>query len=334
MTIKDIAKLSGCGVTTVSRVLNNRPDVREETRRKVMSVVEQHGFMPNNNAKHLKQHSSCSIAIIVKGTRNMLFADLLEEIQKLLPEAELEAAVHYLDEEANEVAYACMLCRERQPRGFLFLGGDLDQFISDFSPITVPSVLLTNSAKDLGFDNLSSFTTDDELAAENVIDLLADLGHSRIGVLGGNLTCTQISYKRLMGCKKAFERRKLPFDIDGQCELCRYSMPDAYAAVQRLLLRRPDLTAIFALGDVMALGAIRAFQDMGKRVPEDISVIGYDGIITGEYSIPRLTTIKQDTKQLAKQGVETLLKNFMRKVPSVHKIVPYQIVKGESVAKI
>lgn len=334
MTIKDIAKLSGCGVTTVSRVLNNRPDVSEETRRKVMSVVDQLGFMPNNNAKHLKQHSSCSIAIIVKGTRNMLFADLLEEIQKLLPEAELEAAVHYLDEEANEVAYACMLCRERQPRGFLFLGGDLDQFKSDFSPITVPSVLLTNSAKDLGFDNLSSFTTDDELAAENVIDLLADLGHRRIGVLGGNLTCTQISYKRLMGCKKAFERRQLPFDIESQCELCRYSMPDAYAAVQRLLLRRPDLTAIFALGDVMALGAIRAFEDMGKRVPKDISVIGYDGIITGEYYIPRLTTIKQDTKQLAKQGVETLLKNFMRKGPSVHKIVPYQLVSGESVARI
>ena len=213
MTIKDIAKLSGCGVTTVSRVLNNRPDVREETRRKVMSVVEQHGFMPNSNAKHLKQHSNDSIAIIVKGTKNMLFADLLEEIQKLLLEAGQEAAVYYLDEEANEVAYARTLCRERQPRGFLFLGGDLELFKADFSSITVPSVLLTNSAENLKFDNLSSFTTDDEQAAERAIDLLADLGHRHIGVLGGNLSGSQISYQRLMGCRKACERRKILFNI-------------------------------------------------------------------------------------------------------------------------
>ena len=334
MTIKDIARLSGCGVTTVSRVLNNRPDVSEEKRKKVMAVVEQYGFMPNSNAKHLKQLSSGSIAIIVKGTKNLLFADLVEEVQMLLLEAGQDAAVYYLDEEANEVAYARTLCRERQPRGFLFLGGDLELFKAEFEQINVPSVLLTNTAEELGFDNLSSFTTDDGQAAERVVDLLADLGHRHIGILGGNLSCTQVSYRRLMGCKKACERRQIPFDIDGQCELCRYSMPDAYEAAKRLLLRRPELTAIFALSDVMALGAIRAFRDMGKRVPEDISVVGYDGIISGQYSMPRLTTIKQDTKQLAEQGVDTLLRKFMRAGHSVHGIVPFELVNGESVARI
>ena len=334
MTIKDIARLSGCGVTTVSRVLNNREDVSEETRRKVMEVVEEHSFMPNSNAKHLKQHASGSVAIIVKGTKNLLFADLLEEVQALLLEAGQEAAVYYLDEDENEVAYAGRLCRERQPRGFIFLGGDLEQFKAEFAAISVPSVLLTNGAEELGFENLSSFTTDDERAAERAIDLLADLGHHHIGVLGGNLSDTQISYRRLMGCKTAFERRQIPFDIEEQCELCRYSMPDAYEAAKRLLLRRPELTAIFALSDVMALGAIRAFCDMGKRVPEDISVVGYDGIAAGEYSMPRLTTIKQDTKQLAEQGVDTLLRKFMRRGHSVHRVVPFELVSGESVARI
>ena len=334
MTIKDIARLSGCGVTTVSRVLNNREDVSEETRRKVMEVVEEHSFMPNSNAKHLKQHASGSIAIVVKGTKNLLFADLLEEVQALLHEAGQDAAVYYLDEDENEVAYAGRLCRERQPRGFIFLGGDPEQFKMGFAPITAPSVLLTNSAEELGFDNLSSFTTDDESAAERVIDLLADLGHYHIGVLGGNLSCTQVSYQRLKGCEKACERREIPFDVKEQYELCRYSMPDAYEAAKRLLLRRPDLTAVFAFSDVMALGAIRAFCDMGKRVPEDISVVGYDGIVSGEYSMPRLTTIKQDTKQLAEQGVDTLLRKFMRKGNSVHRVVPFELVKGESVARV
>lgn len=334
MTIKDIAKLSGCGVTTVSRVLNNRQDVSEETRRKVMAVVEQYGFMPNSNAKHLKQQTSDRIAIIVKGTKNLLFADLVEEIQILLLEAGQDAAVYYLDEDANEVAYALKLCRERRPRGFLFLGGDLEQFKEGFAPITVPSVLLTNSAESLGFENLSSFTTDDKQAAEQVIDLLVNLGHHNIGVLGGNLSCMQISYRRLEGCKEACERLHIPFELEEQCEQCRYSMPDAYDAAKRLLLRRPDLTAVFALSDVMALGAIRAFYDMGKRVPEDISVVGYDGVVTGQYSLPRLTTIKQDTKQLAEQSVDSLLRAFMRSGHPTHRVVPFQLISGESVAEI
>lgn len=334
MTIKDIARLSGCGVTTVSRVLNNRPDVSEETRRKVMRVVEQYGFMPNTNAKHLKQQAGGSIAIIVKGTKNLLFADLVEEIQTLLREADQDSTVYYLDEDANEVADALRLWRERRPRGFLFLGGDLEQFKEGFAPITVPSVLLTNSAEELEFDNLSSITTDDEQAAEQVIDLLAGLGHQNIGVLGGNLSSSQIGYRRLMGCKRACERLHIPFNLEQQCELCRYSMPDAYAAAERLLLRRPDLTAVFALSDVMALGAIRAFCDMGKRVPEDISVVGYDGIVSGQYSLPRLTTIKQDTKRLAEQGVNSLFRGFIGGGHSVHEVVPFRLVQGESVARI
>ena len=123
MTIKDIARLSGYGVATVSRVLNDHPDVSEEARRRVLAVVEEQGFQPNNNAKHLKQQASTSIAIIVKGTMNLLFADLVEKLQALLREAGRDAAVYYLDEDANEVAYALQLCRERKPLGIIFLGG-------------------------------------------------------------------------------------------------------------------------------------------------------------------------------------------------------------------
>ena len=256
MTIKDIAKLSGCGVATVSRVLNDHPDVSDETRRKVLAVVEEQGFQPNNNAKHLKQQSSTSIAIIVKGIMNMLFADLVEKVQALLRDAGQDAAVYYLDEDANEVAYACQLCRERRPMGILFLGGDLELFEAGFASVAVPCVLLTNTAQELGFSNLSSFTTDDHLAAQQVVELLAAKGHTHIGLLGGNWSCSQISYSRLSGCRDACQRLGLPFDVDRQCEPCRYSMPEAYAATKVLLERCPDLTAIFAVSDVMAMGAI------------------------------------------------------------------------------
>ena len=334
MTIKDIARLSGCGVSTVSRVLNDHPDVSEETRRKVMAVVEAQGFQPNNNAKHLKQQACSSIAIIVKGTMNMLFADLVERLQSLLRDAGQDAAVYYLDEDANEVAYALQLCRERRPMGIFFLGGDLELFRAGFSPITIPCVLLTNSARELGFGNLSSFTTDDGAAAEQVIELLADRGHRHIGLLGGNWSCSQISFRRLTGCRNACARLDIPFDVDRQCEPCRYSMPEAYAATRVLLERCPELTAIFAVSDVMALGAIRALRDIGKRVPEDISVVGYDGLVTGQYSLPRLTTVRQDTQQLAERGVDALLRGIARNSPPVHELVPFQLIEGESVAQL
>ena len=334
MTIKDIAQLSGCGVTTVSRVLNDHPDVSSETRQKVLAIVEEHGFQPNANAKHLKQQASSTIAIIVKGTMNMLFADLVEKVQALLREAGQDTAVYYIDEDANEVVYALQLCRERRPRGIMFLGGDREMFHSGFGGITIPCVLLTNSAKDLGFDNLSSITTDDYEAARQAVQFLARQGHRHIGMLGGNWSCFQIGYLRLLGCQEACRELELPFDEKRQCEPCRYSLEEGYAAAQVLLERCPGLTAIFAVSDVVALGAIRALHDMGKRVPEDISVVGYDGLTIGQYSLPRLTTVRQDTQQLAERGVDALLRSIQRRGRPVHELVPFHLVKGESVARV
>ena len=334
MTIKDIARLSGVGVATVSRVLNNHPDVSEETRRKVMAVVEQQDFQPNNNARRLKQQAGTDIAVIFKGTSNMLFADLVERIQALLREAGRDARIYYLDEDADEVAYARKLCRERKPPGMIFLGGDRKLFRSQFQEITVPCVLLTNSAGDLGFRNLSSITTDDQEASRQAVHFLAGQGHRHIGLLGGNQSCFQIGYSRFLGCTRACEELGLPFDGDRQCEPCRYSMADGYAAAQRLLERCPELTAIFAVSDVMAMGAIRALRDLGKRVPEDISVMGYDGILMADYFVPRLATVRQSTHRMAERGVDVLLRSIERHSPQVHEVVPFQLVDGESVSRI
>ena len=331
MTIKDIARMSGVGVATVSRVLNDHPDVSEETRRRVLAVVAEQNFQPNTNARRLKQQTSASIAIIVKGTMNMLFADLVERCQQLLQDAERDAAVYYLDEDANEVAYALQLCRERKPLGVMFLGGDLEFFQAAFGQITVPCVLLTNSARELPFPNLSSLTTDDEEAAYQAVRYLALQGHREIGLLGGNWSCTQIGYRRVQGCQRAFDELGLPFDAR-RCEPCRYSFPDAYDTTKRLLERCPELTALFCVSDVMAIGAIRAIRDLGRRVPEDISVVGYDGIPLSQFSLPRLATVRQDTQQLARQGVDVLLRNLQRLRPPVHEVVPFQLIPGESVA--
>lgn len=332
MTIKDIARLSGCGVATVSRVINNYPDVSPETRSRVQEVLEKYNFQPNSNARHLKQQAGRRVAIVVKGIQNMLFADMVEQIQQYLQEHGVDNAVYYLDEDADEVAFARQVCREFKPPAILFLGGDLEHFSQGFESIAVPCVLLTNGAAELGYENLSSLTTDDGAAAEQAIDHLVANGHTKIGILGGNWSSSsQISYRRVEGCRRSFEKHGLEFDINRIGEPCRFSMEDAYAATQRLMDRCPELTAIFALSDVMAIGVIRALRDRGFRVPEDVSVMGYDGVPMGKFMVPRLTTVRQDIQQMAKWGAEIILKQMNDPQASTYECVPFILMEGESV---
>lgn len=128
VTIKDIARESGYSVSTVSRVLNHRSDVSPDAKQKIEAVVTKFNFVPNNNAKHLKQNNSKSIGVMVKGISNMLFASIVEEIQRMIEKTEYTLVVSYLDEDADEVEQAILLCRERKPLGLLFLGGNPDYF--------------------------------------------------------------------------------------------------------------------------------------------------------------------------------------------------------------
>ena len=275
MTIKDIAKLSGYGIGTVSRVLNNHSDVSDKARKKIMEVIEESNFQPNTNARHLKRQAVSSLSIIVKGNQNMLFADILEKMQMLFSRNGENAEVSYIDEDANEVECALSLCRDRNPKGIIFLGGNLDYFDA-FDSIEVPCVLLTNSAGSLNISNLSSFYTDDEEASYQVGSYLIKQGHKKIGVIGGTLSATQISSSRYEGCLRSFKENGIDFEEKKAYIPCRYSMEDGYQAAKKLLKQVSGVTAIIALSDTIAVGAMRAICDAGKRVPDDISVVGFD----------------------------------------------------------
>ena len=230
MDIRDIARLSGYSVGTVSRVLNDHPGVSERARTRVLEVVREVGYEPNTNARHLKMRGRASFAIMVKGMQNMLFNDLIEKAEGLFAAADEEARVHFVDEDADEVARAAHLDRIRHPKGFLFLGGDPNNFRAGFDQIGVPCVLLTNTAEAWGLRGLSSFSTNDAEAAGAVIDYLWECGHRRIGVLGGNRALSEVSTHRLAGVTRAFERHGAAFDAERCYEPCRFSMGEGYQA--------------------------------------------------------------------------------------------------------
>ena len=323
-TIKDIARMSGYSIGTVSRVINNRADVSEEAREKISEIIRERGYQPNSNARKLKQVISSEVSIIVRGNKNVFFEYILEEIQIMMRGYDENINVHFIGETDNEVATAARIMSYVKPKGIIFLGGYLDTFRREFSQINLPCVLVTTGAKDLGFENLSSFTTDYYDAGRFVVNKLLSYGHTRIGILGGYSTDSSSEHKN----------GKITFDFDRDYEPCAYSAESGYEAALRLLRRSPDLTAVLAVSDSIALGAIRALKDIGRRVPEDVSVIGFDGLTYAKYSIPRLATIRQDTAMMAKKCVDDLLMRITYGGPAVHELIPYEFIEGESVAAV
>lgn len=334
VTIKDIARESGYSVSTVSRVLNHRNDVSPDAKKKIEEVVTKFNFVPNNNAKHLKQNNSKSIGVLVKGISNMLFASIVEEIQRMIEKTEYTLIVSYLDEDADEVEQAILLCRERKPLGLLFLGGNPEYFEKEFSGVDIPCVLVSNRANQMKFRNLSSVATDDIEAARCAVDALFEAGHKKIGVLGGNFEKSYTSHQRFLGCEESFRAHGMEFDMAHSYEEVRFSFESAYRGMERLVAKFPDVTAVFAMSDVMAIGAIRALRDKGYRIPEDVSVIGFDGTTLAEYYNPKLATIKQQYQTLATRSVELLFGQIELKKDPIHEIVPFEFVSGESIRVI
>ena len=333
MTIKDLAAQTGYSVGTISRVLNHQPHVSDLAREIILKAAEESGFQLNENARQLKQQQSNALLVICKGNYNELFDELLIAIQSRVADTRYTLIVDYIDESENEVRRALQLCLEKKPRGILFLGGNRRNFQEDFHNITAPCVLVTNEAKDLPFRNLSSVSSDDILGAEMAIDHLVSLGHRKIGVVGGKWENSHTTEMRCRGCQKAFEKWGIPF-TDVQYEAVRFSWEDGYRGTKALLQRNPGLTAIFAMSDVMAIGAIRALTDMGKRIPEDISVVGYDGLALGDFTVPRLTTVVQSTQDLVDRSLALLAHYGNEDAEAIHETVSVTLLAKGSTRKI
>ncbi len=331
MTIKDLARETGYSIGTISRVLNGQPNVSEKARKIILAQVQKNGFQLNLNAKQLKQQHGEGILAVVTGTNNELFSRMIEHIQHELSSTSYPLTVEYVEESGDAVQRALQLSREKKPLGILFLGGDAQLFERSFGHIQLPAVALTVDTSHLGFANLSSVTTDDTAAAQSAVEHLLSLGHRDIGIISGDRSVAGPSRMRYEGCAKAFEKNGLELSPE-RCVETLYSYSGGYHAAKQLL-SRSKLSAIFAMSDVMAIGAIRALGDQGLKVPEDVSVFGYDGVEMGEYYIPKLTTIRQQADLLAKRGVKLLLLSIERKMRASHEKVPFELRLNASVTR-
>ena len=309
MTIKDIAERCGVSVSTVSRVLNNHPDVSEAVRSLVMEVVKEVHYVPNSSARDLVKTKSDAIGLVVRGVGNPFFTEVIRSIEQMVGKAGYSLVLHQINSGEDELLAGASLSRSKKLQGLILLGGCFDYDPEKTAALGVPFVCCTytNSFGSLKKEDFSSVYVDDQEEAFRAVNTLVEKGHRNIAILLDSIHDRSISELRYQGYCKALEAGGIPLDPDLVEEIGGYEMLDAYEGMNRLMDRRDDFTAVFAIGDALAVAAMKAMHDRGKKVPEDCSVIAIDGIDMSVYSIPTLTTLVQPKEQLGKEAVRILL---------------------------
>ena len=338
ITIKDIAKKCGVGISTVSRALNNHPDINPETRNMILKVIEETGFIPNNSARNLKRTDAKCIAVLVKGITNPFFSNMIQIIEEETQRNKYALVLRHVEAQEGEVDVALELEKEKRLRGIVFLGGKFEHFAEKIGKLNVPFIFSTigvNFADQIGKVAFSNIAVDDRTESEKMTEYLLELGHRRIALITEKSE-RPIGRLRMEGYRAAYARRNLSVAENLICyvqeEIEHYSMENGYLTAKKLLESGEEVTAIYAVSDSLAIGACRAVLEAGKRIPEDISVAGYDGIEMGEYYNPKLTTIKQPVEEIAKRTIRLLYVIAGRK-DHQQIIFPAQLVVRESTGK-
>jgi LacI family transcriptional regulator len=302
LTIQEIANLAKVSKTTVSRVLNNRPDVKEETRKKVLAIINKYDYQPNAFAKAISLKKSYNIGLIISHY-NIFTNPYYDEF------------ISGVSEEINKRGYYVSLCdtgrrnyldmfKQKRVEGFIILGlSDKPQeMINNLEELKVPYVG-TFHKPNMSQIERKCIDIDNYQGAVMAMEHLISLGHRRIGFING-FKERQLYHDRLRGYRDTLEKHHL----QDEASLMRWagypSYKNGYNSM-RQLLKEQSMTAAFAAGDMMALGAMKAITDSGLRVPEDISVIGFDDILFSEFA--DLTTIKQPIIQKGKIAARMLI---------------------------
>ena len=332
MNIKDIARLAGVGVSTVSRVINDHPDVKDETREKILKIIKESNYIPNNSARILKKNNTNNIGVLVKGVFNPFFAEMINIIGNRINEAGYTMILQQNDYATeDDVDNLIAFVKEKRLQGIICLGGNfLNINDESFQFLDIPVVLTSvNTLSKESKSKFSSIGIDNVLAAKASIQYLIDKGHRNIGILLGEKNDVGISGLRLEGYKKALEENNIPYSEENVF-IGDYDYSGAYRVTKEIINNRKDITAIFSISDIMAVGAAKSVIDQGLQVGEDISIMGFDGMDISKYYNPGITTVKQPKKNMANNSIDLLLALLAKKEEHKHIIFETKIIERES----
>lgn len=332
MNLEDIAKKAGVSRSTVSRVINGEPGVREATRVRVQAVIDRERFQPNHAARALATRHTDIIGVVIPNHVNVFFTDnsyfpmLLQGIGEATHELDY-AMLLWLGQNGKENERSISkITNSRMMDGLIFASlateHPLYKHLLDFK---FPIVMID---RPIGYEaQLSYVTVDNIRGAEMAVRHFVSLGRKRIAHITGHLSIAD-GLDRLNGYKNALQKLGLPVDPDLIYE-GQFSLEHGYIGMKHLLKYKPD--AVFACGDTAAMGAIDAIREAGLHVPQDIAVIGFDDLDVATRVSPQLTTIKQPVQQKGTYATRLLIDLIQERLTAPQKIVlPIELVIRQS----
>ncbi len=336
VTIKDIAAKSGVSVSTVSRVINNHPYVKDDVRAKVLKVIEEEHFVPHEGAASLAKTPENSIGLIFRGMGNIFFGEMLPLLERRIRAEGYTCVIHQITTKEDELQAAATLAKSRRLSGIILLGGKFNYTDEDIASVGVPCICCTyaNAFGTMEKHRISSVCINDKEEAKKAVKHLYENGHRKIAIVLPTISDQSIAELRFQGFIDAYRELDLKLDTNLIVETGNYSMESAYAEVKKWLATEPDFTALFAISDTIAMASIKAMSENGLSVPDDRSVIAIDGIELSRFALPTLTTLVQPKEEMADETIELLHNMIQGKSRGHHVDVPTILRLGDSVRSI
>ncbi|MBM7787753.1 LacI family DNA-binding transcriptional regulator [Tenggerimyces flavus] len=302
VTVHDVARHAGVSIATVSRALNDRERISSATRDRVLEIARSLGYQPNDLARSLAGMATQTIALLLPDITNPFFPELVKGVQTIADErGHLLLLCHNADDGAKARADIAML-RRKKVDGILLVAGTLKGRGIAGATSDLPTVVLDRRVPGLRSDVV---TVDHRAGARKAVEHLLELGHRRIAHITGPPGISS-SKERQAGWEEAL--RATGIEPDKELVVQGDFLEDGgYAGGRALIQRKVDFTAAFAANDMSAIGLLKALTEEGRQVPNDVSVVGFDGIHLAAYTAPALTTVAQPIFDLGRRAAELLL---------------------------
>jgi LacI family transcriptional regulator len=332
ISLKDVAKKAGVGLGTASRVLNNHPSVKEETRQLVLNAMKELKYQPNAIARSLKIKSTKTVGVMIPDISSAFYPEIVRGIEDASSTYQYNIILCNTDlDESKEILYLNML-KEKKVDGIIFISNTIGENLQEeFENLDTPIVLI--STKDYK-EKFPSVTIDNVEAAYAAVDYLCKLGHKDIAMIAGEFDDPNSGIPRIEGYKRALLHNGIAFKQDLVYE-GDYRYKSGYENMKKILQRGTIPTAVFAASDIMAMSAARAAMERGFKIPEDISIVGFDGIESTQFFYPSITTIEQPRYEMGYEGM-TLLAKLMNgeETDSKDIVLNFKLVERESCKKV
>lgn len=329
-TIKDVAKLSGVSISTVSRVLNNPELVVQDKREKVQEAIRRLHYSPNALARGLIHKRTKTLGVLIPDISNLFYAEVLRGMEDAAHESENNLIICNTDNNKHRMISSLNMLNEKQIDGVVFTSEPVypDSYEA-FQQLNIPFVLAATHSLEY---EIPSVKVDEEQAAFDAAEYLIKKGHTRIGMISGSALDPISGLPRLQGFMRAMRTYELDFDSERCIEYAKVHYEDSYEAMQRLYRNNPEITAVFASSDERAIGAISYLHENRIKVPDQISVIGFDNTRMAGMCYPKLTTVAQPLYQIGYDAVKKLDQLIKGEtIDELRTYMPHRIIERDSV---